>query len=785
MFSSKFIKATEDYCTYEKSVCAPYVRKSFTLSEKPEKAVITMTSTGFYRFFVNGKELTASRLAPAISNPDDLLFYDTYDISEHLAKGENVIGFILGNGISNCIGGYIWDFQKAVFRSAPKLAVSFESAELSFEADSTFKTAPSPIYFDDLRSGEFYNAENEIDGWCEPGFDDGKWCSSIETEAPRGEMCANETDKIVVLRELYAEEISKGTVEITDPAATMRPDSVELSEKAFYKPEKGEKGYIFKFAENTACVPKLRIKGRKGQAITIQASEFCTDDNVLSFANINSFYPLGFSQRDIYICRGEGVEEYVPSFTYHGARYFMVIGADEDQISKDTLTMLVQNSDLKERGGFECSDETANKLQRAARASDLANFVYFPTDCPHREKNGWTGDAAMSAEHMAQNLAPENSYRQWLRQVCAAQKPDGSVPGIVPTSGWGFEWGNGPAWDEVLTELPYQTYKYRGETELFKITADSVFRYLNYASKRRDRDGLIAIGLGDWCHAMRGGSNHVAPLEVSDTAIVYDMCRKAEIMYRAIGLNLQADFCVGFGKELREAFRARLIDFATMTVKGRCQGAQSIGLYYGLFDNAEVPEAYARLIELIREMDDHFDCGMIGVRTIFRTLAEHGDAELAFRMITRTDSPSYGIMVEKYGLVTLAESFHEYYDGHITSLNHHFMGDISGFFIAHLAGLQINPFGDDCRRIKIAPSFIPQLDSARAFYDTVNGRAEVSWKRDGGKILITVSKPDGIYGDVVLPKGYKFTAKDGAPDYWMINRREYKIENVTYTAEKI
>lgn len=785
MFSSKFIKATSDYCTYEKSVSAPYIRKSFTLAGKPEKATVTMTSTGFYRFFVNGRELTASRLAPAISNPDDLLFYDTYDVSEYLSEGENVLGFILGNGISNCIGGYIWDFDKAVFRSSPKLAVSFESDELSFEADGSFKTAPSPIYFDDLRSGEFYDANAEIDSWCSPDFDDEAWCFAIETESPRGEKLANQTDKIVVTKELFAGEIVKGTVEITDPATTMRPDSITLSESAFYKPEKGETGYIFKFAENAACVPKLKIKGRKGQKIIIQAGEYCSDDNVLSFANINSFYPLGFSQRDIYICHGEGVEEYVPSFTYHGARYFMVIGADDDQIAPDTVTMLVQNSNLAERGGFECSNEIANKLQRAARVSDLANFVYFPTDCPHREKNGWTGDAAMSAEHMTQNLAPENSYRQWLKQICASQKPNGSIPGIVPTSGWGFDWGNGPAWDEVLTELAFQTYKYRGDTELFGVVSDAVFKYLNYVSKRRDSHGLIAIGLGDWCHAMRdGGSNHVCPLEVSDTAIVYNMCSKAEIMYRATGLSLQANFCRAFGDELRSAFRARLIDFATMTVKGKCQAAQSIGLYYGLFDNAEIQTAYARLVELIHEKGDHFDCGMVGVRTIFRVLGEHGDAELAFRMITQPDAPSYAIMVEQGKLVSLAESFHNHYDGHITSLNHHFMGDISGFFISHLAGIRVNPTCDDCRHVDITPTFIPELDHASAFYDTVNGRISVMWERCGDEVKITVSKPDGIYGDIILPNGYEFSAKDNAPDYWMVGRREYKIENVTYTARK-
>ena len=218
-----------------------------------------------------------------------------------------------------------------------------------------------------------------------------------------------------------------------------------------------------------------------------------------------------------------------------------------------------------------------------------------------------------------------------------------------------------------------------------------------------------------------------------------------------------------------------------MTVKGNCQGAQSIGLYYGLFDNGEIPSAYAKLVSLIHEADDHFDCGMIGLRTIFRVLGAHGDAELAYSMITRTDAPSYGIWVEKFGLASLAEAFHGEYAGHLTSYNHHFMGDISGFFISHLAGIQVNPYGDSERCVNIAPTFIPELDYAHAFYDTVCGRVDVSWKRDGEKILLTLTKPDGIYGDVILPDGYQFCAKTGAEDFWMTGRFEYKIENVTYT----
>lgn len=131
----------------------------------------------------------------------------------------------------------------------------------------------------------------------------------------------------------------------------------------------------------------------------------------------------------------------MPSFTYYGFRYAYVRGIKEEQAVPELLTYHICGGAFEENGSFSCSDETANQLQAMTRRATLSNFLWFPTDCPHREKNGWTGDAALSAEHMLLNLSVEDSMREWLRNVEAAQAPDGGLPGIVPTGGWGF--GNG------------------------------------------------------------------------------------------------------------------------------------------------------------------------------------------------------------------------------------------------------------------------------------------------------------------------------------------------------
>lgn len=175
-----FIKATEDYCTLEKNVSAPYIRRTFELEFVPEKAKISICGLGFYELYINGTNVTKGHLAPYISNPDDYCYYDKYDITSLLKKGKNVIGIILGNGLINSIGGYIWDFDKAAFRDAPKVALELVAEcngyeKVCIEADEYFKVCSSPIKFDDFRYGEYYDAREKIENWSASDFDDSAW----------------------------------------------------------------------------------------------------------------------------------------------------------------------------------------------------------------------------------------------------------------------------------------------------------------------------------------------------------------------------------------------------------------------------------------------------------------------------------------------------------------------------------------------------------------------------------------------------------------------------------
>ena len=135
----------------------------------------------------------------------------------------------------------------------------------------------------------------------------------------------------------------------------------------------------------------------------------------------------------------------MPSFTWHGFRYCEVRGLTEEQATADAVTFVSTCTEIPQVCEFSCDNDIVNKLVGMTLQSDKSNFVFYPYDCPHREKNGWTADAAISAEQILHSFDAKDSLEQWLMQIRNAQLPDGKLPGIVPTAGWGFEWGNGPA----------------------------------------------------------------------------------------------------------------------------------------------------------------------------------------------------------------------------------------------------------------------------------------------------------------------------------------------------
>lgn len=273
----------------------------------------------------------------------------------------------------------------------------------------------------------------------------------------------------------------------------------------------------------------------------------------------------------------------------------------DEQTTEDLLTYLVFNTDLGSKGEFSCDNETINKLHQMTLNSTLSNFHHFPTDCPQREKNGWTADAALSSSHTLLYFEPTDNYEQWLVSICEAQNKKGALPGIVPTWGWGFEWGNGPAWDSVLVELPYQIWQKRNDLSAFEICKDNLVKYIKYLETRKNKQGLLEIGLGDWCAP---ANPRKAPLILTDSIEALDIASKTAQMFNAIGDNENADFCSSFAGATRDKIREHLFDKDTCILAGGSQTSQAMGIYYGIVNENEKSKAFKALLDVIK-MDDY------------------------------------------------------------------------------------------------------------------------------------------------------------------------------------
>ena len=704
ILSDKFICATKEYSDYLRPVPAPWFRKNLKLKQGITKTSITVCGLGFYELYLNGKRITKGFLSPYITNSDQVMYYDNYDITSYLIGESCEFSFLLGNGMQNAFGGFIWDFHKTTFRSAPKLAFAIEleyadGTNEVIEADESVVTRPSKIRRDDLRLGEIYDAN----------YKEGKWKNSIKASAPKGEKKLSFVKPIVCRDKLT-------------PVKIWREGNA----------------YIYDFGLNTAGICQLNINAKRKQKIKLTYGEVLCDGKFswhnTSFKGSHHKYV----QRDVYICK-EGENSWTPTFTYHGFRYVKVEGINKKQATKNLLTYLVVNTQLDSKGEFTCDDEIINTLHKMTLNSTLSNFHHFPTDCPQREKNGWTADAALSMPHTLLYFEPTDNYKQWLFSICKAQNDKGALPGIVPTGGWGFEWGNGPAWDSVITELPWQVWQKRNDLSAFEICKDNIVKYLKYLETRMDDKGLLAIGLNDWLAPHRPTK---APLILTDSIEAYDISNKASQMFKAIGDNENASYCRSFADTIRENIRKHLFNAETCIFAGECQTSQSMGIFYGIINEEEREKAFLNLMTYVKETDYHIDTGVLGGRVLFHVLAENGEIDTAIKVLENPTVPSYVQWIDA-GETGLCESFNP--KSGTDSHNHHFWGNISALFMEQICGIKV------CAdTINIEPFFPKHMNEASAYFDSVFGRISVSWKREKGKLIFTLQYSESAEKNIQL-----------------------------------
>ncbi len=687
---------------------APLFRRRFTLN-KVVPTTLHICALGIGYCFINGKKAFDDLFISPFSDYAKTLWYTTYDVTHLLQEGENIICVICGNGFYNEPFKTPWDFDAATWRDQPKFALALTSEHkmlLSSDENWLF-SLNSPVRFNHLRSGETFDARLYDPSWTMLDFDDSSWQHAAK--------------------------------DLTPPAGKFRCCRCEPIRECVVYPslsfvQTGENKYAFDIGQNISGYIRLKVRQSSGDELIIRYAEQLYEDNSLKLNNMPRHYPETPFQTDRFICDGRD-HVWSPHFAYHGFRYIEIEGLKNP--SAEAVSGVFVHQNVKTRSTFRCSDETLNTLFRMGQFATLSNLFYMPTDCPTREKLGWMNDAQASAEQMLTDFEVERVFEKWIQDIFDAMREDGALPGIVPTAGWGFHWGNGPVSDGALFEIPYRVYLHTGKSDLLIKALPYFRRYLNYLKTQEDRaDHQLPIGLDDWARPNQADGNGT-PIKLINSVLRIKFLRIAALAARLAGDLVES-------MNLNEEALCRTEDYKEqwLNIDGTCKSdfmsATALTICHNLYDSDRLAPLAEQLKHQIEEHDFHHNCGMVGLRALYEALNKCGLEEYAYRIITAKGRPGYLEWLDG-GATTLWEKWNDR-----ESKNHHMYSDFMSWLIKTPGGIDHTDGGEGFTRVKIAPRFLRALDWCCVSQHTARGKVSVEWTRSDDTVSLIFTIPEGI-----------------------------------------
>lgn len=695
---------------------APLLRKTFESSKNIKSARVYISGLGFYELHLNGKKVGDNILDPAFTDYDDHVLYTTLDITEYLRDGENAIGVMLGNGWYNMPTRASWGFNLAPWRAHPTLKCQIEitytdKSRKVIVSDETWKYAFGPIQFNSIRQGETYDANKEIEGWDIADFDDSKWNYVNVVRGPAGKLVSQMLPPVKVIKEFPPKKI------------------IKLDQKE----------YLIDFGQNMAGFIKLKVSGAKGDTIIIKYGERLNPDNSLNQEEIAKYVYEERFQTDIFILKGKGVETFQPRFVYHGFQYVEISGLNKKPTSDQIIGKAISTS-FNQAGTIETSSKLLNKIQHNTWWSYVSNFVGLPTDCPHREKLGWTGDAQLASETGLFNFQTQTAYEKWIQDLIDAQKRDGSLPGIAPTNGWGFHWGNGPGFDHAIMKIPWNLYLYSGDVKILKKAYPYMKKYVLFLDTKAD-SYIVDWGLPDWSVAKTE-----TPADITSTAFYYEDARILAETAKVLGYDKEAEQYSKLATDIKEAFNSKFYDPNKGIYSTGTQTALSCALYFGLVPNNKESKVLNNLEKVITGSDMNIDVGIYGAKFVLNSFTKYNRPEAAYKIVDSEDYPGWGYWI-KQGANTLWEKW----DGKTHSRNHIMYGDVSAWMYKTLAGIRPDPASPGFKRFFIKPYFPENLKWVEAEHESPYGKIKIHWIKDNGRVSINISVPANTSSIVTLP----------------------------------
>lgn len=704
--------------------------KDFEVGKSISFAQVSICGLGYYELYLNGNKVGNHVLDPAYTAFDKRCFYVSYDILEDIKSGTNRLNVLLGNGFYDQSALDIWGFQNARWRGKTRfiltLQIKYSNGKTQIiSSDDSWRFHESYIKYQNIRCGERHDMrELRFSG----GFkeDITKWPSAyIISDFSVPNLTAESMPPIRIIK-------------------AAKPSSIDRDEDG---------ACIVKFPQNMTGWAKLVLTGSPGQTVKIEFLErhnLNWDMDIPIDVRLDEFVKKDF--QCFYVTLSGGLEICEPKFSYYGFQYLKITGLEYVPKSGD-ITGYFIHTDLKRAGKLDCSLDMVNKIHAMTVRTFLNNYHSIPTDCPHREKNGWMCDGWLASEAGILNFDMLTSYKKWIQDMADDQYISGNMSPIVPNCDWGIADDRlfDVQWTGAMIMICDYLYRYYGKTDIIEDNYSNMVRFLNYVQGFIDnslfKEGLTA--LGDWLDVdekpfedkvwQPGRTDNVFCNDIFYYVLLIKMADFAKILDIPDDISnynkTAASVKLALNKKyLRED--ARYFDNSQMSM--------AMAICFDLLPEDVYDKAVNNFITDIAEKDNyHLNTGIVGTKYLFDALYKLNRCDLAFKIICQEDYPGYGFMV-KNGSTTLWEDWKA-----AASLSHPMLGSIDAFFYKVIGGINYNY---NYLNIKI-PDKSLGISYSRARYHSIQGSIYVRWEYTDNALVVDLEVPIGIKAGLETFKG--------------------------------
>ena len=695
----------------------PCYGKEFDVEKTVRRARIYATALGVFNMKLNGEYVTDNRLEPGESEYTKSVQYSTYDVTDKVSCGRNVLTSEVAGGIFNITklggnAGLTARYSKEISNHGDcclkaELHIEYDDGTADIiKTDGSWRVTPSATTGSNWWGGEDYDARIVV------GTDNlAQWKRVKTVESPRFD-CGLTSGPVGTLISRRYEPIR--VVKTWDAKSVTAVHSG------------GKTVYVVDFGRNYAGTFRFKLKGKQGQAIALRTGSQLNADGSIKQETFNSW---PYDIYDTYTFAGTGgTETWGPEFMYHGFRYLQITGLDKKPQPSDFTAMLMR-ADVEEVGEFSTDNQLINDIHSICRDAIEAQIYNAFTDCPHREKLGWLDVPNEMFYSIGYNYDMRAFWSKVTMDCFDAQYPSGKVPSTVPH--YHGDWDDDPNWGGSAIFLPYRNWKRFGDTSLMSSYYPQMKKLIDYYTGMTN--GYIMPGksysaLSDWGQGSAGLTQETTP-EFTITTTYYFLLNAMSEMAAYLGHDADAYEFATLASNVKNAFNARF--FKNGIYEYGNQGEYGMALYYGLVEEENQSSVARALADRVTADNYKIKTGEIALKPVLMSLAKYGYNDVVYKMANQTDFPSYGYWV-KNGCTTTPELWNMQY-----SQIHCMMDHIEEWFYQELGGIHF----DDDNQITIRPFITQDLNKVNASTSCIQGRVAFCYTRKTSSLaeyLITI-----------------------------------------------